>query len=74
MNFKIIIKSLRQTIEAAESELQIDEKSEIEPESATDQNDFEDLNQIDIDLNPKPQPSSVWGRFHFFKHSLMFHF
>ena len=65
MNFMIIIKSLRQTIEAAESELQIDEKSEIEPESATDQNDFEDLNQIDIDLNPKPQTSSVWVDFIF---------
>ena len=58
-------KSLRQTIEPTESELQIDEKSEIEPETATDQNDFEDLNQIDIDLNPKPQTSSVWVDFIF---------
>ena len=67
MNFMIIIKSLRQTIEPAESELQIEEKSEKEPESTSDQNDFEDLNQIDIDLNSKPQTSSVWGRFQFFK-------
>ena len=67
MNFMIIIKSLGQTIEPAESELQIEENSEIEPESTTDQNDFEDLNQIDIDLNSKPQTSSVWGRFHFLK-------
>ena len=59
MNFMSIIVSLRQTIEPTESELRTDAKSEIEPESATDQNDFEDLNQIDIDLSPKPQTSSV---------------
>ena len=67
INFMTIIESLRQTIEPAESELQIDEKSGIEPESATDQNDFEDLNQIDIDLCLKPQTSSVRGRFHYVK-------
>ena len=36
-------------------------ESEVEPESAID--------QIDIDLNPKPQTSSVWGRFHFVRKS-----
>ena len=59
MNFMIIIVSLRQTIEPTESELRTDAKSKIEPESVTDKNDFEDLNQIDIDLSPKPQRSSV---------------
>ena len=68
-----VIDSHGQTIEPAESELETDGKTEVESESATEQNDFEDLNQIDIDLNPKPQKSSVWGRFHFLKHSWMFY-
>ena len=62
-NFKISFDSLKQSIEPTESELQDGSEVQTEEESTQDQNDSDDLNQIDLDLNPKPQTSSVWGRF-----------
>ena len=54
--FKTSFDSLKQTIDPTESELQNGSEVQTEEESTQDQNDFDDL-------NPKPQTSSVWGRF-----------